>query len=485
MQRHPRDLDMNQQKSNLPHLSFWLAFLAATVVLTLTILTGLAAFQFVRQTIIAQPQVDRIGPTIIAETGTPLIDSLVTPLPIDLPTLDPKLTVVAPTLTPWDGTGQVNILILGVDYRDWESGRDYPRSDTMILLTLDPKNKTAGMLSIPRDMWVAIPGFTHGKINTAYYLGEAYKLPGGGPALATKTVEAFLGVPIHYYAQIDFGAFVRFIDEIGGVKIDVPEKITIDLLGGGAKTKKTLKPGVQVLPGEWALAYARDRHTEGGDFDRARRQQQVIMAIRDRILRAAMLPTLIQKASLLYKELAAGIHTNLGLDDAIRLSLMAKDISDENIQRGVLGKEYVLFGFSPDNLSILIPIPDKIHLLRDQLFAASSNLKPKTPGNSQERMKAEGARLAIFNGTQDAALASLTADYLSSQGANIIQVGQAEKSYTSTTIIDHSGNPFTLRYLLELMNISTVRIISQYDPANAVDMEIYLGTDWSWQNPFK
>ena len=189
----------------------------------------------------------------------------------------PTAPLPEPTLTSWDGVGRVTILLLGLDYRDWEAGSEYSRSDTMILLTLDPLSHTAGILSIPRDMWVAIPGFQHGKINTAYYLGDAYKLPGGGPGLAVDTVEQFLGVPINFYAQIDFQAFVRFIDELGGVKIDIPEPITVDLLGSGAKTKKTLQPGVQVLPGEWALAYARARNTGGGDFDRAKRQQQVIL----------------------------------------------------------------------------------------------------------------------------------------------------------------------------------------------------------------
>ena len=74
----------------------------------------------------------------------------------------------------------------------------------MILLTIDPLTKTAGMLSIPRDMWVNIPGFGYSRINTAYSLGEGSKLPGGGPELARKTVEQFIGVPIQYYAQIDF-----------------------------------------------------------------------------------------------------------------------------------------------------------------------------------------------------------------------------------------------------------------------------------------
>jgi polyisoprenyl-teichoic acid--peptidoglycan teichoic acid transferase len=123
-----------------------------------------------------------------------------------------------PTPDPWDGVSRVNLLVMGLDFRDWEAG-DTPRTDTMIVLTIDPLNNTAGMISIPRDLWVSIPGFENAKINTAYYLGEVYNLPGGGPGLAARTVEELLGVPIHYYAQIDFQAFVDFIDHIDGVKV--------------------------------------------------------------------------------------------------------------------------------------------------------------------------------------------------------------------------------------------------------------------------
>ena len=132
----------------------------------------------------------------------------------------------------WDGASRVNMLVMGLDYRDWEEG-DIPRTDSMIVVTLDPVTLTAGMLSIPREMWVEIPGFDDAKINTAYFLGEANKLPGGGPALAVETVEQFLGIPIHFYAQIDFQAFVDFIDEIGGVDIKVPHKMVIDPIGQG------------------------------------------------------------------------------------------------------------------------------------------------------------------------------------------------------------------------------------------------------------
>jgi LCP family protein required for cell wall assembly len=390
--------------------------------------------------------------------------------------------ILEPTLTPWDGASRVTVLLLGLDYRDWQAGKEAARSDTMILLTLDPLKKTAGILSIPRDMWVAIPGFKHGKINTAHYLGDVYDLPGGGPGLAVKTVENFLGVPINYYARIDFGAFVSFIDEIGGVKIDVPEEITVDLLGSGSSTIKTLQPGVQTLPGEWALAYARARHTQGGDFDRARRQQQVIMGIRDRILTFNMLPTLIKNGNVLYSQLASGIHTNLTLDDAARLALLASQISKEDIRTGVLGEKYVLFGRSPDNLSILIPIPDKIHVLRDEIFATSGVLSPLTPGGLEERVGLEQATALIVNQSGSPGLGQATAQHLRSLGVNVLQVEQGQRSaYTSVRM--YTSKPHTLKYLADFMGTSSARIRLGESGQSQADLELYLGSDWSANNP--
>ena len=305
-----------------------------TILLTLAGIAGLLAFGLVRNIVLGKGLNGGANPQISeAEATAQALDPLSAQS-----TPNPNAPSSLPTLTPWDGAGRVTVLLIGLDYRDWQAGEGASRSDTMILLTLDPLTKTAGMLSIPRDMWVAIPGFQHGKINTAYYLGEAYKLPGGGPGLAVKTVEQFLGVPINYYAQVDFGAFVKFIDELGGIKVDVPEKIKVDLLGDGSSTIKTLQPGVQVLPGEWALAYARNRYTQGGDFDRAKRQQQVILGIRDRVLSLDMLPTLIQKAPTLYQQLSSGVHTNLTLDQVVRLALLAKDVPIDEIKQGVWGK---------------------------------------------------------------------------------------------------------------------------------------------------
>jgi LCP family protein required for cell wall assembly len=169
----------------------------------------------------------------------------------------------------WDGTERVTILLMGLDFRDWERDEGPPRTDTMVLLTIDPITKTAGMLSIPRDLWVEIPGYEHNRINTAYFLGETYKVPGGGPSLAIQTVENLIGVPIQYYAVVEFSAFERMIDEIGGIDVLVKQRVKISPIG---RMSIWLDAKPYHLDGAEALAYARARKTEGGDFDRAERQ---------------------------------------------------------------------------------------------------------------------------------------------------------------------------------------------------------------------
>jgi hypothetical protein len=296
------------------------------------------------------------------------------------------------------------------------------------------------------------------------------------------TVEELLGVPIDYYAQIDFGAFVRFIDEIEGIKVDVKEKMKVDPLGDD--NVKTLRPGVQTLNGELALAYARTRKTEGGDFDRAQRQQDVIFAIRDRILSADILPTLISKAPVLYQELSAGVNTNLTLEQAIKLAWLAQQVPEENIKRGVIGPpDQVLLVKSPEGDDVLKPIADKIRGLRDSIFFESGPASPVVNMPPAEVIAAENAKLRVLNGTATGGLAALSSDFLKSQGYNVVETGNADQLYTLTNLIDYTGNPYTLKYLAELMNVSSNQIYSRYDPASPVDVVVVLGNDWAANNP--
>jgi LCP family protein required for cell wall assembly len=398
---------------------------------------------------------------------------------IQVPTSEPDFS--APVIMPegvlevWDGTGRITVLVMGMDYRDWSSGIGPSRTDTMMLLTMDPLNNTAGMFSIPRDLWVSIPGFDNNRINTAYFLGEVYKMPGGGPAMAIKTVEQLLGVRINYYALVNFGAFVRLVEELDGVKIDVPARLRIDPIVG---KPVILEPGRQTLGGELALAYARARNSAGGDLDRAIRQQQVIFGIRDRLLKPDSLTNLISKAPALYAEISNGVKTNLTLDEVIKFALMAQKIPTENIQRGAISQKEVISAMTPDGRSVLLPLTEKIRQLRDKVFLVSTGtLGPLTPGTQQEKMLAEGARIALSNGTGIEGTASGTKAILVSKGVNVVEISEWE-FLNKSRIIDYTGNPHTVKFLSETFDIPPGSFELDFNQNSSVDIRIILGANW-------
>jgi LCP family protein required for cell wall assembly len=286
---------------------------------------------------------------------------------------------------PWDGTSRVTILVMGLDYRDWIAAEGAPRSDTMMLASIDPITLKASILSIPRDLWVEIPGFTYNRINTAYSLGEAYNLPGGGPGLAIQAVENLIGVPIQYFAVIDFHSFEKFVDEIDGIDILVHEPMWISPIDSDSIYVEA-KP--YHFNGAEALAYARVRYTGGGDFGRAQRQQQVIFAIMDRVVGFNMLPTLINRAPVLYQEISSGVRTNLSLEQMISLAWLTLKVPKENIQSGVIAPpKMVGFHTRPDGAQVLRFVPDQIRILRDQLFTDTSALSPEILATPQEGYK--------------------------------------------------------------------------------------------------
>ncbi|MCW5874367.1 MAG: LCP family protein [Anaerolineales bacterium] len=385
---------------------------------------------------------------------------------------------LGPDLEEWDGTTRVNILLMGLDARDWAANEGPPRTDSMILFTYDPATNTAGMLSIPRDMWVDVPGFGHNKINAAYQLGEGSRLPGGGPGLAIKTVEQFLGITINYYAQVDFSAFERFIDLIGGVKIDVPNSVDVQVIG--EEYTRRIERGRQVLNGAYALAYARARHSEDGDFDRARRQQEVILAIRQQLMRQEVLTLLVTRGFQIYQDLSSGINTNMTLDEMFSLGFTLRNVKPENIKRAVISTpDHVTLGTSPDGLSILKPITENIRTLRDDFFNTSSVRSVVAINSaSQANMQAEAATVAVYNGSGNSGVADSTRAYLQAQGFNVVTTGNANP-VGATTLIDYTGNPYTLQYLVEIMGVSPGHIFNRYDPNSQVDVEVIIGPDWT------
>jgi LCP family protein required for cell wall assembly len=466
-----KKVSRSQQQAIL-RIALWVGFGIAAL------LIGYLTFVTVRDFVAHWQLTNLPGVSLVDATPTPGPEGAA-PLNLSSP-LEPAL---GPTPPPWDGANRVSVLVMGLDYRDWETGEGPPRTDTMILFTVDPIHRTAGILSIPRDLWVNIPGFEYGRINTAYQLGEAYQVPGGGPALAAQTVEELLGVPVDYYAQIDFGAFVRFIDEIGGVKVEFTETTKLDPPGEG--NTKRFKPGVYNLPGELALAYVRLRKTEGGDFDRAQRQQQVIMGIRKQILNHKLLPTLISKAPVLYNELSSGVRTNLSLDQAIRLAWLASQIPEENIKRGSIDSQHVSFAKSPDGTQdVLKPITEKIRALRDEVFSETNPASPIAASlDIAELVRQENARVRVLNGSSTAGLAARTADFLKSQGINVTETGNADQYTATTQITFYTGKPYTLKFLVDLMKINQFRIRHFFDPNTTADIVVTVGDDWAASNP--
>jgi LCP family protein required for cell wall assembly len=335
---------------------------------------------------------------------------------------------------------------------------------------------------------VNIPGFDHGRINTAHALGDSYKLPGGGPALAAKTVENFLGVPVQYYAVISFDAFTRMVDEIGCINIWAFEDLDIDPLGKGNTIHLTKDKGY-CMDGATLLAYARNRKTEGGDVDRAKRTQQTILALKDAVVDPANFTTLLSKAPALYQELASGIKTNLSFDDAMKLGMLVKDISTENIKSNVINYSMTTLAsvLSDDGkpMSILVPQPDKIRELRDQMFAESGSIKPMAQGEPIQLALDEGASLEVLNGTYTAGLAVTTGDYFKSLGMNVAVVGNPDQiGYPRTVIIDHRGKPYMTQYLLDLFKTTAASQFQiKFDPASPADVTIILGDDWAYNNP--
>lgn len=389
----------------------------------------------------------------------------------------PKQTPSAPEgvvqIPDWQGTERINILALGIDQREDEQGPW--RTDTMILASVDPVARTAVLLSIPRDLWVTIPGFREERINNAHFLGDAFDYPGGGPALAKKTVQHFLGVPVHYYVRINFTAFEKMVDLIGGVTIDVLQEINDPEYP--ARTGYGFEPlhipaGRQHMDGATALKYARFRHDDQGDFGRAHRQQQVILAIRDQVLRADALPELLGKAPSLALTLGDAVQTDLPLDQGLQLAKLGAQLKQDRIQGAVIDENMVLFSTTPDGQHVLIPLRDEIRRLRERLFvsAAASGGAPAT-----ER---QGARVLVLNGTSRAGLASQTATALTDAGFRVISYGNADRfDYDHTVIMDYVHSPVAGQLAAALgLPDSAVQVA---DAAHGdFDIQVILGADY-------
>lgn len=403
-------------------------------------------------------------------------------------------------LPDYEEKERVNILLLGTDKRPSEV---FARTDTMILVTVDPNSKTAGMLSIPRDLWVSVPGYYEDRINKAFFLGEQDNYPGGGPALAMKTIQYNLGVPVHFYVQVDFNGFEQIVDTLGGIDITVPQTIDDPTYPDNnyGYDPFYIEAGQHILNGHDALRYARTRHTPGADFSRARRQQQVLLAIRDKALQLGMVPKIPE----LWSTMAGTVETDLQLVDIVELAQLADEIDTANIKSVVIDHNYTLDYIADTGAQVLLPLRDKIRVVIDDMFAetkpaegpsqaeleaaqqAQAEAKAQEIAEQvkrQEEIKAfltqENARLVVQNGTNVPSLATLTADYLRQQGFNILQFGQADTStYPDTVIVVYDESKiYTLQVLAALFEVSEENIRRSPNLKSDMDFRVIIGSSF-------
>jgi LCP family protein required for cell wall assembly len=385
-------------------------------------------------------------------------------------------------LPVWTGTDRVTVLLMGVDERSQEHGPW--RTDTLMLLTLNPTTKQAGVLSIPRDLWVPIPGYGDGRINTAHFLGELYGYPDGGPGLAKETVEYNLGVQINYYVRINFAAFVTLVDQIGGVDIYVEETIYDPLYPdyNYGYDPLYIEAGWHHFDGELTLKYARTRHGSN-DFERARRQQQVMSAILERITSFDLIPDLARNASEIYKIIGTGVETDLALDQILALTNLSASIDRSTIRFGVIDEHTTQPWVTPDGAQVLVPLREEMRKVRNYIFE-TEGIADGVPGEDGVDFlptpTLESATIAVLNGTTRNGFAATTAEFLKSKGLNVITIANADRQdYPNTLIVVNRDKPVTTSQLLNLMNLSPTAVIQGTDATTAQDITIVVGADYA------
>lgn len=231
---------------------------------------------------------------------------------------------------------QINILILGSDQRAYTGGY---RTDVILMLTVNFELKTINMTSFPRDLYVYIPGFSQERINTVHFKG--------GFQLTATTFEYNFGVRPDYYVMLNFSGFQSIIDMLGGVDVNAAQQLTDQRDGYGYYT---VYPGINHMDGETALWYVRARYTTS-DFDRTRRQQEVMQAVVNRMVDLDM----IAKIPDLYNEYKNTVSTDLSLDDIVPLIPLAPEFLQGNIGRYAIGRDHVTSWVTHSGSQVLLP----------------------------------------------------------------------------------------------------------------------------------
>ncbi|MBL8092598.1 MAG: LCP family protein [Anaerolineales bacterium] len=401
----------------------------------------------------ARPGID---PTLGAVGPDPSAE-LVTPIPEPMPQL-------------FLDEGVYNILLLG---RDTSRDSGTYRTDVMIVVSINKTANAVTMLTLPRDLFVYIPGWTMNRLNTAAAHGDAIGYPGGGVALLEQTILYNFGIPIHGWARIDFDGFKQVVNVLGGVEVPVScpmqdwrlRDTALDPQDADNWELYTVPVGLVEMDGDYALWYARSRK-RSSDFDRSRRQHQVLRALFEKGLQLGMLP----KAPELYAQYVQIVDTDLGIGDILQFVPMAAQIDPSRIKSRFVGRDQVWSWTTPGGAAVLLPDRGAISALLQEAF-----LPP--PGNSLSR---SGPAVEVWNGTRFNDYTALAVDNLQWSGVTPV-VGQSDRTdYANTVLYDYTTSPKgSIRAeLQQIFRIPDERVIAQPDAAATSPYRVILGADY-------
>jgi polyisoprenyl-teichoic acid--peptidoglycan teichoic acid transferase len=338
---------------------------------------------------------------------------------------------------------RINILLLG----NGGTGHDGPElTDTIIFASFRPSTNEIGLLSIPRDLVVPIPGYGYHKINHANAYGELDET-GTGPDFAAEVISDLLDQEIHYYAKVDFDGFEELINAVDGVDVYVDTAFSDYSYPTDDDLVQTLsfETGWQHMDGETALQYSRSRHGtngEGSDFARAERQQEVILAAKDELLSPAVLlsPGKLNQLVELFQE---HVQTDLSFWEMVKLGRLAPEIDSVNQLVLDTSAESPLYGSTINGSYVILPKSDdwsEVQYLAENIFTSSSLSTNIAQGTTNPLEIDTNISLEIQNGTSTTGLAFETSQLLSSSGFDVVTVGNADsRNYTKTIIYDLSN----------------------------------------------
>ncbi|HUV74356.1 MAG TPA: LCP family protein, partial [Anaerolineae bacterium] len=403
-------------------------------------------------------------PTGTSGAVTPTASSSPSATPTPSPTATP---VPTPLPVP---EGVISIMLLGGDRLpgqvDW-------RTDTMIYVRIDPASKVVGMLSIPRDLFVHIPGYGDNRLNTADYLGESTGYPGGGPALLNATLLHNLGISFDHYIRINFEGFERIIDILGGIDVDV--ECAVELWGadpenpGGWMQIGYVPAGMQHLDGQTGLRYAQCRYNTPV-FDRDRRQQKVLFAVRDRVLELGI-PGLIPRALELLITMREMVQTDLGPTEIASLAQLLPEVPPANVNRDQIDLSLASQWTTPEGAWVMVPDREKIALV------IMGMLDP--PSETVNVLKQEGASIVLRNGTPRQGWGRQIADRLELRGFQIIDFSPADRTdYAETLIISYADKPYTVRNLKAYLEVPDGNVRHEPGGSSEADVLVILGDDF-------